>query len=111
MVSDLWAADVVVLGLIVPTAGVHFSIGPPYRGARYAADQTGGDTLETGEAAGGLQEMIRRLRSRYSLYYSMPEGKPGEWRRIRVQLTKQAAKRYLGATVRARTGYVSTAHD
>ena len=64
MVGDLWAADVVVLGLIVPTAGVHFSIGPPYRGARSAADQTGGDTLETGEAAGGLQEMIRRLRSR-----------------------------------------------
>jgi hypothetical protein len=41
--------------------------GPPNRGARYAAGQTGGGTLKRDDAAEGLRESIHRLRSRYSI--------------------------------------------
>jgi hypothetical protein len=106
-VRDLWKADAVVLGVIVHSGAFVFSIGPPYRGARYAASQTGGDTLNSSDAAEGLREAINRLRSRYSLYYALPPGKPSEERKIRVQLTAGAAKQYPRSTVRARTGYVT----
>ena len=105
-IHDLWRSDVVVLGVIVHSEEVVISIGPPYRGARYAANKTGGDILKTGDAAEGLREMIRRLRTRYSLYYALPQGGPGEERKIRVQLASDAAKRHPRAVVRARTGYV-----
>jgi hypothetical protein len=49
-VRDLWKADAVVLGVIVHSGAFVLSIGPPYRGARYAADKTGGDILHTGDA-------------------------------------------------------------
>jgi hypothetical protein len=103
---DLWKANALVLGVLVHSGEVVFTIGPPYRGARYAADQTGGDILQTGDAVEGLREMMHRLRTRYSLYYALPQGKPGEERKIRIQLAPDAAKRHPGAVVRARTGYV-----
>jgi hypothetical protein len=104
---DFWKSNSVVLGVIVHIGASGFSIGPPYRGARYAADKTGGTLLNTGDAAEGPHEMIHRLRSRYSLYYALPQGKPGKERKIRVQLAPDADKRYPRATVRARTGYVA----
>jgi len=104
-VRDLWKADAVVLGVIAHGAGFALSIGP-YRGAGYAADKTGGDILKTNDAAEGLREMMHRLRTRYSLYYAVPQGRSGEERKIRVQLAPDAAKRYPRAVVRARTGYV-----
>jgi VWFA-related protein len=54
---DVWNSDAVVLGVIVPGRTTCFGIGPPYRGARYAASQTGGDTLETTDATDGLRAM------------------------------------------------------
>ena len=77
------------------------------RWMREIAVKTGGDTLNTADAAEGLHEMIHRLRSRYSLYYVLPRGKAGEERKIKVQLTPDAARRFPGATVRARNGYVA----
>jgi VWFA-related protein len=116
-VRDLWEADAVVLGVIVRKGGIaaNIHIGPPssygYRGMRDIAGETGGDALNVNDAAEGLHEMISRLRLRYSLYYALPRGKPGderpgEERKIRVQLTSDAARGYPGAAVRARTGYV-----
>jgi VWFA-related protein len=104
-IRDLWKADAVVLGVLVHSGEIAFSI-PPYRGARYAGEQTGGDVLKTDDAAEGLREMMQRLRTRYSLYYALPQGRSGEERKIRVQLTTDAAKRYPRAVVRARAGYV-----
>ncbi len=106
-VRDLWEADAVVLGVIVHSGEVVITIGPPYRGARYAAEKTGGDILKTEDAAEGLREMLHRLRTRCSLYYALPtQGTPGEERKIRVQLSPAAAKLHPRAVVRARTGYV-----
>jgi VWFA-related protein len=106
---DLWNSDAVVLGVIVPGRTTCFGIGPPYRGARYAASQTGGDTLETTDAADGLHEMIHRLRERYSLYYALPPGELNEEHQIRVKLESAAAGRYPHAIIHARTGYVRPA--
>jgi VWFA-related protein len=104
-VRDLWKADAVVLGVIVHS-GEHALVLAPYRGVGYAADRTGGDILRTNDAAEGLRDMMHRLRTRYSLYYALPQGRSGGERKIRVQLAPDAAKRYPRAVVRARTGYV-----
>ena len=108
-VRDLWKANAVVIGVIVHSGEVVITIGPPYRGARYAADKTGGDILKAQDAAGGLPRKccIVCEPGRYSLYYALPpQGKPGEERKIHVQLSPAATKRYPRAEVRARTGYV-----
>ena len=49
---------------------------------------------------------MRRIRTRYSLYYAMPDVKPGSRRTIHVELSDDAAKRFPKAKVRARTGYI-----
>lgn len=109
-VEALWKAGAVVLGVIVrnPNPGVNIRIAPPrgYTGVRNIAEKTGGDAINAADAALGLQEMIHRLRLRYSLYYSLPPGKSGQEHKIKVQLTKEAASRNPGAIVRARSGYV-----
>jgi len=104
-IHDLWTADAVVLGVIVHSAE-HALVIAPYRGVGYATDRTGGDILKTNDAADGLREMMHRLRTRYSLYSAVPQGRRGEERKIRVQLAPDAAKRYPRAVVRARTGYI-----
>lgn len=105
-VDELWQADAVVFGVIVHSGAFVFAIGPPYRGVRYFAGQTGGDALDASDPAPAAQQMLNRLRSRYSLYYALPQANPGEQRKIDVQLAPAAAKRYPHAVVRARTGYV-----
>jgi hypothetical protein len=106
-VHDLWRADAVVLGVIVHSGEVVlWCCGRAYHGAGYAAEKTGGDILKTSDAAEGLREMMHRLRTRYGLYYALPPGKSGEERKIRVQLTAEAAKRHPQAVIRARSGYV-----
>jgi VWFA-related protein len=101
--SDLQEADAVVLGVIV-------SRGPRllpfrYRGIRDFALKTGGDMMNTRDAADGVREMLNRLRMRYSLYYALPPSTPGEARTVHVELTGEAAAQHPGAIVRARTGY------
>lgn len=99
---SLWAVDAVALGVIVNRRQ-----GPFDRyGIREIVQQTGGDWIATADAGEGLVQMIRRLRSRYSLYYSMPRGGAGSERKIKVELSPQASRTHPGARPRARTGYV-----
>jgi VWFA-related protein len=105
-VHTLWKADVVVLGVIVHSGNTTVSLGPPHRGARYAAKVTGGDILNSDDAVEGLREIIRRLRQRYSLEYALPQGTPGKERKIQVKLAPTTAKRYPRAQLRARDGYI-----
>jgi VWFA-related protein len=109
-IRQLWEADAVVLGVIVRSTAHSIRIGPPssygYKGMRDIAGKTGGDMLKTRDAADGLREVLHRLRSRYSLYYALPRGKPGEARKIEVRLSSEAARQYPAATIRARAGYV-----
>lgn len=100
---DLEEADAIVLGVIVrQRRGIPLH---RYRGIREFANQTGGDMLDTRDAAEGVREMLNRLRMRYSLYYALPSCKPGERRTIQVELTAETAASHPGAIVRARTGY------
>ncbi len=98
------------MGVIVNTPGL---TGPThfghyvYFGIRDIAAGTGGDSLDTNDAAGGLHETIQRPRQRYSLYYALPPVKPGEERRVQVQLTREARTRHPRAVIRARTGYIA----
>jgi VWFA-related protein len=110
-VATLWNADAVVLGVIVHSGNTTVSLGPLHRGARYAAEVTGGDTLNSDDPVEGVREIIRRLRLRYSFDYAMPPGTPGEERKIHVKLASSAAKRYPRAQLRARRGYIVPSPD
>jgi VWFA-related protein len=105
---QLWNADAVVVGVIVGGTASHtMSIAHyVYMGMKNIALKTGGDSIDTGDAAEGLHEMIHRLRERYSLYYALPQGASGEERKIDVQLTREAAAQHPHAVVTARTGYI-----
>jgi hypothetical protein len=118
VVTRLWEADATLAGLIVRSAAatamhtarmVHptgLALGLVLQeGIDGVADKTGGETLKAGDAGVAFQQMMQRLRRRYSLYYAMPDAKPGETRQVKVELTDEAKKNFAGARVRARKGY------
>jgi VWFA-related protein len=111
-VKDLWEADAVLSGLIVRDPGMAVQYGiyfPPtlagVGGMSGIAEKTGGSIIRSGDASEGLRQMIRRLRLRYSLYFTKPAAKPGSDHKIRVELSADAAGRNPGAKVRARARY------
>jgi VWFA-related protein len=107
VVNRLWAADVVVCGLIVRPRGqtLEFSW-PGGEDMLGVAGKTGGETVSANDPAEAFREMLRRIRRRYSLYYEMPAGKPGATRRVSLELSPEAKSRYPKAEVLARKGYV-----
>jgi VWFA-related protein len=119
VVRELWEADALLTGLIVRSKTVQTvrtigTIMHPYLiglqvGVKGIAAKTGGDFIQAGDAGAAFQESMHRIRSRYSIYYAMPEAKPGTPRTVHVELSAEAAKRFPKAKVRARTGYVTPA--
>jgi VWFA-related protein len=116
VIHHLWEADASLSGLIIRGAGeqalntVAMAMNPLLlalrEGMEGVADKTGGDTLKGGNAGEDFREMMRRIRQRYSLYYAMPQGKTGEQRMVRVELSSEALSRYPHARVRAPKGYI-----
>jgi hypothetical protein len=116
VVRDFWEADALLSGLIVPNPGaqamrtVATIMGPQnllmQAGMKGIALKTGGDAIRAGDAGTAFEDAIHRIRSRYSLYYALPKGKPGSTRTIHVELSPETGKRYPKSHVRARTGYV-----
>jgi len=108
VVNRLWAADVLLCGLIVRLPGNR--IGPIHwwgdEDMLGAAKKTGGETVNATDPAGAFREMLHRMRKRYSIYYQMPPGKAGASRRVSVDLSGDARARYPEAAVLARKGYV-----
>ena len=70
------------------------------------ARETGGEVLRSERAGDTFRQMLERIRVRYSLHYRAPTAPPGSLRKIRVELTPAARKRFPRAEVRARAGYV-----
>jgi hypothetical protein len=112
VVRDLWEADAVLSGLLFtnpvfekrrPT--LSHGILNKIAGMEHIAEETGGDVIRTDDPTYTFPEMMRRIRSRYSLYYPAPGGKSGSYRQIRVELTDAAKERLPGATLFARRGY------
>jgi VWFA-related protein len=116
VVRNFWESDALLSGLIVSNKAfrtVHtasIAMNPLLlamsAGMKGIAEKTGGDSITAGDAGAAFQESMRRIRSRYSLYYAQPEAQPGAVRSIRVELTGDAARQHPKARVRARTGYV-----
>ncbi len=107
---DLWEVDAILSGLIigVPSiiqiAGPHLTGGDDY--IEDVAAQTGGDVVRADPPGAAFRQMLLRMRKRYSLYYAMPPGKPGQVRRVTVELSPAAKRRHPDAAVLARKGYV-----
>ena len=118
VLREYWEADTLLCGIIAvqdPTQVAAWQgklIGPqlpvPEQGLGGLIQQTGGSAVTTDEPGEALEEMLRRLRSRYTLYYAMPQGaRAGQARKVQVRLKGAAAARHAGAVIRARGGYVA----
>jgi VWFA-related protein len=101
-VRSLWQNDVVLAELVLTGSK---ETRTDVRGSNPIAQRTGGSTVIAGDPGATFQRSVRLLRRRYTLYYNLPGGIAGSERGIQVQLSPEAAKRYPGATLRARTGY------
>lgn len=104
VIRDLWQSDAVLGELIIGKAPGEFRIED--RGGNSLADKTGGATVRTGEPGRAFQQALRLLRRRYTLFFAMPAAAPGSERSLDVRLSDDALRRFPGAKVRARTGYV-----
>jgi hypothetical protein len=116
VVRELWEADALLSGLELRSAGESVRLGVGWALSPQTAwmqmenmtgvvEKTGGDLLKGREPGVDFEEMIRRIRLRYTLIYALPPGKPGEARKIKVELGEDAMKRNPQARVRARDGY------
>jgi hypothetical protein len=68
-------------------------------------EQTGGDFIWAEDLATDFPEMIRRIRTRYTLYYKIPDGQIGALRKVDVKLSAAALQRLPGAHVVSRHAY------
>jgi VWFA-related protein len=113
VVQALYEADTVFNAIVVGKAKPPE---PPKRGAYVNPDftpsdvfllarETGGEVLRAEKAGEPFREMMERIRTRYSLHYRPPEGPPGSFRRIEVELTPPARKAHPRAEIKARSGY------
>ncbi|HUB81060.1 MAG TPA: VWA domain-containing protein [Bryobacteraceae bacterium] len=107
VVKHMWADDILVCGLIIPTPmsqrGVAWREGE--EDMLGVAAKTGGETVDADDPGHAFREMLRRIRRRYSIYYAMPAGKAGSSRKVEVSLSAQGRNRYPDAQVLARKGY------
>jgi VWFA-related protein len=78
------------------------------------AQQTGGEVVfaekmpriaATPNPNAALRQVIQRMRLRYRLFYDLPRGKPGQRRRVDVDLSQSARAEYPDARTIARKGY------
>ena len=76
-------------------------------GTREIAAQTGGDTIQIDDAA-AFETTLARIRQRYGIYFTVPDGvRAGAERTIVIELANSARRRYPNAEVRYRRTYVA----
>ncbi|HYP05649.1 MAG TPA: VWA domain-containing protein [Bryobacteraceae bacterium] len=71
---------------------------------RFVAE-TGGEVITGAAPAAALQPVLKGLTTRYSFQYTAPSADEGAFRKIRVELTPEAAARNPGVKLKARSGY------
>lgn len=101
--EQLGEASAVLDGLLVrgPVGLPHIG----YPGILGFARKTGGEVIEGNQASSRLAEMIRRIKFRYSIHFHPVETQSTKPRRIHIELTADALRRYPHALVRARRMY------
>lgn len=116
-VENLWEANALLSGLIVSNHAANISLpgllaplGVKRKGGiGGSVEKTAGDIISSNDLGSSFPEMIHRIRSRYSLYYRFPEGKPGAVRNVRVELSGQGQEHFhrrmslLGRATRSAT--------
>ena len=100
--TALWENDVILSALIFPA--VHRK---SEADIRPFVEDTGGDCLAAEARAIPFDELFRRLRERYVLFYRAPARRPGMTHTIKVDLSGEAKSRLQGVSVKARHGYVA----
>jgi len=115
VVRNLWEADAVVCGIIVPEHRPRRSFGAPLpvsAGALFGdsvgpiAEKTGGASISLIDAESDFPRVVLRLRNRYSLYYAPPPAIAGSTRSVQVRLSPSAERTHASAQISARKGYV-----
>lgn len=103
-IDAAWKADTVICGLVLKN-GERTPRGK--RTIDKIAEKTGCEMVLSDSPEEGFVEMIRRLRSRYVLYYPLPKTSGGERRDVEVELSRDARQRIGSARVFARKGYIA----
>jgi Ca-activated chloride channel homolog len=103
IVHELWNSDAVLSELIL--SGAH-ETKIVESGANAIVDRTGGATIVAGTPGDAFRDSVHYVRSGYAIYYAQPDATPGSERKVQVELTPEAAKRYPGVRVHARSGYI-----
>lgn len=102
-------------GIILGGGGIPGSRRPPIQvggrlesaGTAEISRASGGDSMSVDDAT-ALEDTLSRIRQSYALYFNAPEGvKQGESRRVQVELTASAARRYSNAELHYRSNYVA----
>jgi VWFA-related protein len=77
-------------------------------GTSEIARDSGGDSMSVNDAS-ALEDTLERLRRRYTLYFSLPDGvQPGQERNIEVDLAPETRRRFSDAEVRYRRTFQSS---
>ncbi len=97
IIRDLWNADAVLSELILDRG---------HAGTNEIVDKTGGVTIPARDPGEAFRDSVHYLRSGYTMYYALPEAASGAERKLQVELTPEAAKRYANVRIRARSGYI-----
>lgn len=102
VMERLWKTDTVLCGLrLEPDRSDR-----KRPGVEKAAARSGCEMREALNPRQDFEEMMKRLRNRYVVYYAMPEGQPGEKREIEVELSKTSRQRIGEVRILARRGYM-----
>jgi VWFA-related protein len=92
---------------VAGTGGFLGSVHTRSAGTAQIARNSGGDAMSVDKAS-ALEETLLRLRQRYTLYFSLPEGvRPGQERNIEVGLADRTRLRFPDAEVRYRRVYMT----
>ena len=101
--EQLSAAGAVLDGLLVrgPLALPHMT----HPGILGVARNSGGEVVEGNHPAGRLAEMIRRIKFRYGIHFRPFDTQSPRARKIHIDLSAEARRRYPNAVIRARRIY------
>jgi VWFA-related protein len=128
--KSLWDADTMLTTMVIPTSWTRLTYDDnPYHifglmslginlwdNVDDITAQTGGEIIYAEDAGPirstpnpyiALRQAVQRMRRRYRLYYDMPDTKPGQRRRVAIELSPAAQRMHPGARITGRKGYVT----